>query len=65
MCGDKTGDKNGKILWLLKSGKSLKEIIEEGDYDLKAYIFMNYKDVTRMIGNWAKWDISHNLPKYQ
>ena len=57
--------KNGLILWLLKSGKSLKEIIDEGDYDLKAYIFMNYKDVTRMIGNWAKWDISHNLPKYQ
>ena len=59
------GDTNGKILWLLKSGKSLKEIIDEGDYDLKAYIFMNYKDVTRMIENWAKWDISHNLPKYK
>ena len=64
MSGD-NGNQNGKILWLLKTGKSLKEIIEEGDYNLKAYIFMNYKDVTRMIENWAKWDISHNLPKYQ
>ena len=64
MCGDRD-NKNGKILWLLKSGKSLKEIIEEGDYNLKAYIFMNYKDVTRMIENWYKWDICHNLPKYK
>ena len=64
MSGD-NGNQNGKILWLLKTGKSLKEIIDEGDYDLKAYIFMNYKDITRMIENWAKWDISHNLPKYQ
>ena len=64
MSGD-NGNQNGKILWLLKTGKSLKEIIEEGDYNLKAYIFMNYKDVTRMIENWAKWDISHNLPQDQ
>ena len=64
MSGD-NGNQNGKILWLLKTGKSLKEIIDEGDYNLKAYIFMNYKDITRMIENWAKWDISHNLPKYQ
>ena len=43
---------DGKILFLLGSGKTLREIIIEGDYNLKAYIFKNIDEITKMIIVW-------------
>ena len=52
---------DGKILFLLGSGKTLREIIIEGDYNLKAYIFKNLDEITKMIIVWRKFD--ENNPK--
>ena len=47
---------DGKILMLLDSGKTLREIIDEGDFNQKAYIHMNRKEINEMIKNWRQYN---------
>ena len=47
---------DGKILMLLDSGKTLREIIDEGDFNLKAYIHMNREEINIMINNWRQFN---------
>ena len=55
------GSNDGKILYILDSGKTLRDIILEGDYNLKAYIFMNFDDITKMIIVWRKFNANQIL----
>ena len=50
---------DGKILMLLDSGKTLREIIDEGDFNLSAYIHMNRSKIDVMIENWTRHRLSH------
>ena len=47
---------DGKILMLLDSGKTLREIIDEGGWNLKAYIHMNRRKINDMIKNWRQFN---------
>ena len=49
-------NRDGMILSLLDSGKTLGDIIEEGNYNLKAYIFKNIDEITKMIFVWRKFN---------
>ena len=46
---------DGKILMLLDSGKTLREIIDEGDFNQKAYIHMNRTKINEMIKTWRQY----------
>ena len=56
---------DGKILMLLDSGKTLRDIIIEGDYNLKAYIFKNLDEITKMIIVWRKFNADQMLHTIQ
>ena len=49
-------NRDGMILCLIDSGKSLREIIEEGDYNFRAYIMKNLDEITKMIFLWRKFN---------
>ena len=59
------GSSDGKILYLLESGKTLRDIIIEGDYNLKAYIFKNLDEITKMIIVWRKFNADQKLHTIQ
>ena len=52
----KMDNRDGMILSLLDSGKTLGDIIEEGNYNLKAYIFKNIDEITKMIFVWRNFN---------
>ena len=52
----KMDNRDGMILSLLDSGKTLGDIIDEGNYNLKAYIFKNIDEITKMIFVWRKFN---------
>ena len=56
---------DGKILYLLSTGKTLRDIIIEGDYNLKAYIFKNLDEITKMIIVWRKFNADQKLHTIQ
>ena len=58
-------NRDGMILSLIDSGKSLREIIEEGNYNLKAYIFKNLDEITKMIIVWRKFNADQMLRTIQ
>ena len=52
-------NRDGMILSLYDSGLTLREIIDKGDYNLKAYIMMNSSKITAMIRNWDRYNGIH------
>ena len=52
----KMDNRDGMILSLYDSGLTLREIIDKGDYNLKAYIMMNRSKITAMISNWDRYN---------
>ena len=54
---------DGKILMWLDSGKTLREIIDEGDFNLQAYIHKNREQITVMIENWINYHLSKPAKK--
>lgn len=47
---------DGLILCLLERGKTLREIVEAGDYNFKAYVFKHKDLIDKMINNWRKFN---------
>lgn len=45
---------DAKILCLLTRGKSLREIIDQADWNFKAYVFKNKTSIDKMVNNWRK-----------
>ena len=52
MVGVSQDNIDGYILYKLDKGKTLRDIIIEGSFNLKAYIHMNRRKITEMIKNW-------------
>ena len=52
----KMDNRDGMILSLYDSGLTLREIIDEGDYNQKAYIHMNRRKINEMIKNWRQYN---------
>ena len=50
---------DGKILMQLHSGKTLREIIDEGDFNQQAYIHKNREQINVMVENWIRYRLSH------
>lgn len=47
---------DGRILCLLGRGKSIKEIVQDGDWDFRAYVMKNKSSVDKMVNNWRKFN---------
>lgn len=59
---------DAKILLLLSRGKSMRQIIDEADWNFKAYIFKNKTSIDKMVNNWRKHNrddtVYHELEEF-
>lgn len=60
---------DGKIMCLLSRGKTIREIIDEGDWDFKAYCMKQKDQIDKMLNNWRKYNrdntVYHTLDDFK